>query len=54
MVIRKFAYLFERKLAPDKEVDRFFTFLNDELNKSTNCKIEEAKEFPGGGGIIRI
>jgi proline iminopeptidase len=49
-LILKWAYLFKTKLATDKEADDFFTFLNEELNKSTNCKMEEAEEYEGGGG----
>lgn len=49
-IIRKFAYRFEKKLASDEEVDHFFTFLNNELNKSTNCTIKESKASSGGGG----
>ena len=46
----KWAQLFGRKLASDREADDFFTLLNSELNKSTHCTIEEAGLYPGGAG----
>lgn len=49
-VILKWAYLFKSKLVSDEEVDDFFTYLNQELNKSTNCDIEDQKKYEGGGG----
>jgi proline iminopeptidase len=48
--ILKWAYRFGKKLATDEEADNFFTFLSEELIKSTRCKIEEAEEYGGGGG----
>lgn len=49
-LIQKWAYIFNKKLASDKEVDDFFTYLNEELNKSTYCKPEQAKKVKGGSG----
>jgi len=49
-LILKWAYLFNSKLVDDKEVDKFFTYLNQELIKSTYCKIKEHKKIEGGGG----
>jgi len=49
-VILKWAYLFNSKLATDQEVDDFFTYLNQELSKSTDCNIEEQKKYEGGSG----
>ena len=47
----QWAYLFHSKLASDKEGDDFFTYLNQELSKSTACNIEkETKKYKGGGG----
>ncbi|HAD97559.1 MAG TPA: hypothetical protein DCG19_09140 [Cryomorphaceae bacterium] len=49
-LIQKWAYLFKSKLASDREVDDFFTVLNEELSKSTFCKSEQAKKYKGGSG----
>lgn len=49
-LILKWAYLFNSKLAPDKEVDDFFTSLNQELNKSTDCNYNNGKRYKGGSG----
>jgi proline iminopeptidase len=49
-IILKWAYLFNSKLATDKEVDDFFTCLNEELNKSTDCDFENQKKYEGGSG----
>lgn len=49
-LILKWAYLFNRKLASDKEMDNFFTYLNEELSKSTFCKANQAKKYKGGSG----
>ena len=49
-IINKWAYIFNSKLATDKEVDDFFTYLNQELSKSTNCYLEEQKKYEGGSG----
>lgn len=49
-LISKWAHLFHSKLASDKEVDEFFTYLNQELSKSTDCKLKENKRMEGGGG----
>lgn len=49
-LILKWAYLFNSKLATDQEVDDFFTYLNQHLNKSTDCKIDNHKKIEGGGG----
>lgn len=49
-LILKWAYLFNSKLGSDEEVDGFFTFLNQELSKSTDCMLKEHKKFEGGGG----
>ncbi|MCB0821880.1 MAG: alpha/beta fold hydrolase [Bacteroidales bacterium] len=46
----KWAYLFKSKLASDREADNFFTYLNQELNKSTFYSADHAVEMPGGGG----
>lgn len=48
--ILKWANLFNSKLATDKEVDDFFTYLNQELSKSTDCNFEEQKKYEGGSG----
>lgn len=49
-IISKWAFLFHSKLATDKEMDDFFTFLNEELRKSTDCIYEEQERYPGGSG----
>ncbi len=49
-LILKWAYLFNEKLASDKEADNFFTFLNQELSKSTTCYPDNSKKYPGGAG----
>lgn len=49
-LIFKWAKLFHSKLASDEEVDAFFTYLNQELSKSTNCTVEEQKNYEGGSG----
>jgi proline iminopeptidase len=49
-LIQKWAYIFNNRLASDKEVDDFFTYLNEELNKSTFCNPEQAKKYKGGSG----
>lgn len=49
-LIRKWAYIANNKLASDKEVDNFFTYLNEELSKSTFCKANQAKKYKGGSG----
>lgn len=49
-LILKWAYLFNSKLASDKEADDFFTYLNTELVKSTDCEVDEQKKFKGGVG----
>jgi len=49
-IIYKWAYIFNSKLATDKEVDDFFTYLNQELSKSTDCNFEEQKKYEGGSG----
>ncbi len=47
----QWAYLFHSKLASDKEADDFFTYLNQELSKSTACSIKkETKKYSGGSG----
>lgn len=46
----KWAILFKRKLASDKEADAFFSHLNKELIKSTDCEYDENKRVEGGGG----
>lgn len=48
--IFRWAYLFNSKLVTDNEVDNFFTCLNKELNKSTNCHIENQEAYESGGG----
>lgn len=48
--ISKWAYLFNSKLGSDQEVDDFFTHLNQELSKSTDCNQTNNKRFRGGGG----
>ena len=49
-LILKWAYLFNNKLASDTEVDDFFTYLNEELSKSTFCKASQTKKYKGGSG----
>lgn len=50
-LMTQWAYSFHSKLASDKEADDFFTYLNQELSKSTTCTIEkERKKYAGGGG----
>jgi len=48
--ILKWAQLFNAKLVSDKEADSFFTYLNENLSKSTNCTLEEQKVIKGGDG----
>lgn len=50
LLIKKWAYLFNRKLASDKEADDFFAYLNQELSKSTFCKAVPEQKLSGGGG----
>lgn len=45
------ARTFGKKLAPDKEVDDFQTYLNRELNKATVCDSTKALKAEGGGGF---
>ncbi|MFZ4796546.1 MAG: alpha/beta hydrolase [Bacteroidia bacterium] len=45
------ARTFGKKLAPDKEVDDFQTYLNNELNKATVCETAKALKAEGGGGF---
>lgn len=49
-LILRWAYIFNSKLASDQEVDDFFTYLNQELVKSTDCKVKQHKKVEGGGG----
>ncbi len=49
-IVLKWAYQFNSKLASDEEMDNFFTYLNQELSKSTDCKLEENNNYEGGGG----
>lgn len=49
-LILKWAQLFNSKLVSDKEVDNFFTYLNQELSKSTACNLTENRKYEGGGG----
>lgn len=49
-LVRKWANVFGRKLAPDSEVDSFFTLLNTNLNKSTSCAAADSEAYPPGGG----
>lgn len=49
-LIDKWAYRLNRKLASDREVDDFFTYLNGALSKSTFCQVKQAKPYPAGGG----
>jgi proline iminopeptidase len=42
---------FGKKLASDKEVDDFQTYLNSELNKATVCDNSKALKAEGGGGF---
>lgn len=46
----KWAYIFNSKLASDEEADEFFTYLNEELSKSTFCKEQPKKNYEGGSG----
>jgi proline iminopeptidase len=48
--IQSYAYILGNKLVPDKEVDPFFTHLNNSLNKSTLRDTSLVKESSGGGG----
>jgi proline iminopeptidase len=45
------ARTFGKKLASDKEVDDFQTYLNSELNKATVCNTAKALKAEGGGGF---
>lgn len=45
------ASAFGMKLAPEKEVDEFQTYLNSELNKATVCDTLKALEAESGGGF---
>ena len=38
------------KVGTDEEVDDFFTYLNSELSRSTNCYDSGPKPSRGGGG----
>ncbi|MEO1625139.1 MAG: alpha/beta hydrolase [Bacteroidota bacterium] len=49
-LIYRWAHMFQSKLASDKEADNFFTYLSQELSKSTNCTAEAPKEYEGGVG----
>ncbi len=49
-LIRKWALRFNSKLASDNEADAFFTHLNQELNKSTECEWKGNKKYRGGSG----
>jgi proline iminopeptidase len=46
----KWAYFFKSKLASDQEADDFFTHLNQELSKSTDCVLNKNRVIEGGGG----
>lgn len=48
--IRKYAYVFGEKLAPDEQVDDFFTHLNSSLKMSTVFDTSLVDESEGGGG----
>ena len=50
IIILKWANLFNSKLVSDREVDDFYTFLNQELSKSIDCTLKEIKKYKGGGG----
>jgi proline iminopeptidase len=45
------ARTFGKKLASDKEVDDFQTYLNNELNKATLCDTAKALKAESGGGF---
>lgn len=49
-VIIKGAYLLNTKWISDREADDFFTLLNQELIKSTDCLGEQVGKAEGGGG----
>ena len=49
-MILRWAYIFNSKLASDKEMDDFFTYLNQELSKSTVCELKNYKQSSTGGG----
>ncbi len=49
-LILRWAYLFNRKLASDREVDDFFTYLNQLLSRSTFCDEKQSVTFKGGTG----
>lgn len=48
--VRWWASVFEEKLAKDREVDDFFTYLNNALNKSTVCDTAFVTKSKGGAG----
>lgn len=50
--IRFLALKFGIKIASDKEVDQFFTYLNTELRKSTVCDGTKTKPSESGGGYF--
>ena len=48
--VQKWAYIVNSKLASDAEMDDFFTHLNQELSKSTDCTPGPTERYKGGGG----
>ncbi len=50
ILVSKFAYAFKIKLASDEEMDDYFTHLNKELIKSTDCTPRLDTKVLGGGG----
>lgn len=49
-LVSKFAEVFCLKLVADREMDNFFTYLNKELVKSTDCQPKKNRLMTGGGG----
>lgn len=50
-VMKIFATIFGKQLAPDKEADDFATYLNFEVNKSTVCDTSKILPAEAGGGF---
>jgi proline iminopeptidase len=49
-LVHQWAQWFNSKLATDQEADDFFTFLNQELSKSTYCNDPPTLRYKSGGG----
>lgn len=50
-LVHKIAFTFHLKAASDAEMDDFFTHLNQELIKSTDCRPRANPKVHGGGGF---